>query len=289
MAYKYNLESSINNALFVGYKPAFISSNSYLNRIKKQLSIKKMGYSGTLDPFASGCLVIATQSYTKLLAHLNLTSKEYKATLWLGASSSSLDISNVNNVVLCNPFDITKIIEILNSMKGKLTYTPPIFSAKKINGMRAYKLARDNNEVLLKEITTDIFDISILSYNHPFLNFYIKVSKGAYIRSIGKIIANKLGVDGCLSNLIRVSEGKFTFNNYKLLDPLLYIAYDRLDSSDCNKLQEEFYLGKKIINNKLLLKYKSGRYIANFDNFFSIIDIDHFGSVDYILNRIDKC
>lgn len=283
------LESNIDNAIFVGYKPAFISSNAYLSRIKRHFSIKKMGYSGTLDPFASGCLVIATKSYTKLLSHLDLTPKVYKATLWLGATSDSLDITNVSDVILCKPFDIDFISDVLHSLKGKLTYTPPIFSAKKINGMRAYKIARNNGKVLLNDITMDIFDISLVSYNHPFLNFYIKVSKGAYIRSVGSIIAKKLGVNGVLSNLIRISEGSFSFDNYRMLDPLAYINYDRLDSADCCALKEEFCLGKKIINNKLLLKYKSGRYIANFDNFFSIIDINHFGNVDYILNRIPKC
>lgn len=283
-----SLQSS-KNYIFVGYKPPFISSNSYLYNLKKYLSIKKMGYSGTLDPFASGTLVIASGSYTKLISHLNLEPKIYEATLWLGAKSPSLDITNIDSINTCTQFSINSIMDVFSSLKGKIRYTPPAFSAKKVNGIRAYKLIRSNKEVKLKDAFMYIFDIALLNYNHPFITFKVSVNKGAYIRSLGLIISNKLGVYGSLSNLVRLYEGDYHFNNYQLLDPLSCIMYNRLDSKDCDILRNDFYLGKKLTNNHLLFKYGSGKYIANFDDFFSIIEIDCYRNINYILNRVVKC
>lgn len=270
------------NRLFVAKKPPFLSSNKFLQKIKYQMNLKKIGYSGILDPFASGVLVVASGSYTKLFSHFDLSKKTYIATLWLGAKSSSLDIENITNIEITKPIPKIKLLEVLDSLKGKITYKPPKFSAKKINGIRAYKLARENKEVELKAITSEIFDISILNYSHPFLSFKISVSNGTYIRSIGEIIAQKLEVDGALSNLVRVSEGDFVFDNYKFLNPLDFITYPRIDLS----LYENDMRCGKTINTRNLKILKNCRYIAIFTDFFSIIEFNDFGEIRYILNNV---
>lgn len=271
------------NTIFVAYKPPFISSNFYLQSLKRKYKIKKIGYSGTLDPFASGVLVVATGIYTKLLNHINLSPKVYIATLWLGAESSSLDIENISRVNIIDEFEIGQISKILDSLKGEIIYTPPIFSAKKINGVRAYKLARKNENVELGSIKTEIFSIDILNYSHPFLTFKISVQKGTYIRSIGNLIANRLGCDGALSNLVRIKEGDFSFENYKILDLLDIIKYKNIDLSE---YEEDIKFGRKIVlkNDKIL---KNTRYIAIFDNFFSIIEFNSLGEMKYILNNLE--
>ena len=267
------------NRLFVAKKPPFLSSNTFLQQIKYQMNLKKIGYSGILDPFASGVLVVASGKYTKLFSHFDLSKKTYIATLWLGAKSNSLDIENITNISITKPFSTIKILEILDSLKGKITYKPPIFSAKKINGIRAYKLAREDKEMDLKEISSEIFEIVLLNYSHPFLSFRICVSSGAYIRSIGEIIAQKLGVNGALSSLVRISEGNFRFEDYRLLNVLDFIAYPRIDLS---LYENDIRFGKKICIKNL----KNHRYIAIFTDFFSIIEFNDFGEIRYILNNI---
>ena len=144
------------NMLFVAKKPMFISSNKFLNSLKKKYQIKKMGFSGTLDPFATGSIIIATGQYTKLFRFLKKTPKVYIATLMLGANSPTLDIEQIENIQYIKKFDEIKIKEVLNNFIGKQTQIPPKYSAKKINGKKAYELARLNQEINLKEIEIEM-------------------------------------------------------------------------------------------------------------------------------------
>ena len=212
------------NRLFVVNKPIFRTSNGYMGYVKRKYNTKKVGFSGTLDPFATGCLIVATGQYTKLFQYLNKTPKSYKATLWLGANSPSLDIEKIDSIKEILPFTQEKMKEVLHSLKGKLTYYPPKFCAKRINGKRAYELARAGEEVELKTITSTIYDIKLINYNHPFVHFEAKVSEGTYIRSLGALIADKLGVDGTLSSLHRIHEGQFYYDNEKALNPFTHLA-----------------------------------------------------------------
>ncbi len=271
------------NRLFVVNKPIFISSNRYMNYIKRKYNTKKVGFSGTLDPFATGCLIVATGQYTKLFQYLKKTPKAYSATLWLGANSNSLDIENIDSIKNIKEFTIDKIYRVLDSLRGELKYYPPKFSAKKIDGKRAYQLAREGKEVELKEITSTIYDISLVNYNHPFIHFEITVSEGSYIRSIGAIIANKLEIDGTLSSLTRLYEGKFYFNNEEPLDPLKYLKIPQnIYSGDSEYLE----LGKKLYIDYFKTK-DNGLYWVETKNFFSIIEIED-KTVTYKLNRVEK-
>ncbi len=271
------------NRFFVVNKPIFISSNRYMNYIKRKYNTKKVGFSGTLDPFATGCLIVATGQYTKLFQYLKKTPKAYSATLWLGANSNSLDIENIDSIKDIKEFTIDKIYRVLDSLRGELKYYPPKFSAKKIDGKRAYQLAREGKEVELKEITSTIYDISLVNYNHPFIHFEITVSEGSYIRSIGAIIANKLEIDGTLSSLTRLYEGKFYFNNEEPLDPLKYLKIPQnIYSGDSEYLE----LGKKLYIDYFKTK-DNGLYWVETKNFFSIIEIED-KTVTYKLNRVEK-
>ena len=270
------------NAIFTAYKPPFISSNAFLTSLKKKYNIKKAGFSGTLDPFARGCLIIAFGQCTKLLEFINTEPKIYNATLWLGAKSKSLDIENITSIAQTKEIPESKIYEVLKSLQGEISYTPPIFSAKKINGKRAYELARAGKDIDLKLQIMQVFSLTLLNYNHPFLHFQAQVSKGAYIRSLAEIIANKLGSFGTLSSLERVSEGGLKSNPKQeiFLDGFEILPFSELvlDSS----YAKLFYNGAEFE----LKNAKNGIYKVKFDDFFSIIEVQN-GRVRYLLNRMD--
>jgi len=251
--------------------------------IKRKYNTKKVGFSGTLDPFATGCLIVAIGQYPKLFQYLKKAPKAYAATLWLGANSESLDIENVDSVKIIDKVDIEDVKVALESLKGELTYYPPKFSAKKINGRRAYDLARTGEEVTLKQITSTIYDIKLINYSHPFVHFETTVSEGTYIRSLGAIISDKLEVDGTLSSLKRLNEGVFFFDNEKALDPLKYLKIPQNIYTGDDKFIE---LGKK-----LYLEYfeskEDGEYWVETENFFSVIEISD-GEIKYKLNRVHK-
>ncbi|MDR1554788.1 MAG: tRNA pseudouridine(55) synthase TruB, partial [Campylobacteraceae bacterium] len=120
------------NRLFSAYKPSGISCNKFLYSIKRKYNVKKVGYSGTLDVFASGNLIIAFGQYAKLFRFLRKTPKSYEAVLWLGAKSDSLDIERIESVDSIAPFDMKVLHEAAKSLTGILRYIPPKFSAKKV-------------------------------------------------------------------------------------------------------------------------------------------------------------
>jgi len=271
------------NRLFVVNKPIFRSSNGYMGYVKRKYKTKKVGFSGTLDPFATGCLIVATGQYTKLFQYLAKTPKSYRATLWLGANSPTLDIEKVDTITDVSAFDESTILETLKSLEGELTYYPPKYSAKKINGRRAYELMREGKDPDLKTITSTIREVKLLNYNHPFIHFEATVSEGTYIRSLGAIIADRLGIDGTLSSLHRINEGDFYYDAERAIDPFYHLAIPR-----------NIYIGDDLyleLGKKLSIEYfeqrDNGVYLIETENFFSIIEIID-GEVKYRFNRIPK-
>jgi len=271
------------NRLFVVNKPIFRSSNGYMNHIKRKYRSKKVGFSGTLDPFATGSLIVAIGQYTKLFQYLAKTPKTYRATLWLGVSSPTLDIEKIDSIVTTAPFDEGVIGETLQSLVGQLTYLPPKYSAKKIEGKRAYDFAREGRDIELKSITSTIYEMKLLNYSHPFVHFEATVSEGSYIRSLGVIIAQRLGVEGTLSSLERICEGEFFYQDEKPLDPLKYLALtpNRYLGGD-----EDIILGRKLERDNFATK-EDGLYLVETAEHFSVIEL-HSEGVTYKLNAIVK-
>ena len=271
------------NRLFVAYKPSQISSNHFLSSLKRKYNQKKAGFSGTLDPFAKGVLLIGMGSYTKLFRFLDKTPKCYRATLWLGAKSDSLDSEMIEEVTILEEFSQSEIESALASLVGELSYEPPIFSAKRINGQRAYDLARAGKEVRLNTIHSSIYEMRLLHYCHPFVTFEAVVSEGTYIRSLGRLIAEYLGVrDGSLTMLERLYEGQFHYEDEKPLDIKKSLA-----------VKQNFYSGdaENLKYGRVLaledLKYKQeGTYWLDGGSFISIITIKA-NKVNYELGRIE--
>jgi tRNA pseudouridine55 synthase len=258
-----------------------MSSNRFLGKLKRKYGVKKAGYSGTLDPFAKGVLVIGFGSYTKLFRFLDKTPKTYRATLWLGLQSDSLDTENVRSVENIAEFEEKVVKNAVEKLQTTLTYTPPIFSAKSIDGHRAYDLARQGKKVELKKITSTVYSIALLHYCHPFVTFEVTVSEGTYVRSLGEMIAKDLGVVGALSALERKAEGKFVYANEAPLAPLEYLA---LQENFYKKELQDLRLGKKLALEDFTIQ-QEGTYYINGGDFFSIITIKE-NKVTYELGRI---
>lgn len=271
------------NKLLVVNKPIFMSSNFYLNRIKRKYKNKKAGFSGTLDPFAKGCLIVAFGQYAKLFKYLSKTPKTYKAVIWLGVKSKSLDIEEIESINLIDKLDKSHIIKELNLLKGEIEYIPPKFSAKKIDGKRAYELARSGVEVELNKTKMTIFDTKFVLYNHPFITFEVTVSEGTYVRSFAQILLEKLNSFGTLSYLERLNEGEFFYENEKELNPLDFI---KLPVNKYLGTTEWLEKGKKI-GIEYVEKKDNGKCLILTEKFFSIIEIVD-NDVKYLINKVPK-
>lgn len=269
------------NKLLVVKKPMFRSSNSYLNQIKRKYKNKKAGFSGTLDPFACGCLIVAFGQYSKLFKYLKKTPKTYKAVIWLGTLSESLDIENVTEIKDVKRIDEELLKKEIEKLKGEIEYIPPKFSAKKIDGKRAYDLAREGIEFEMKKSVMNILDTKFISYKHPFITFEASVSEGSYIRSLAQILLERVDSSGTLSYLERKNEGEFFYENEKPLNPLEYLD---LETNVYTGTKQWLDDGKRI-SIEYLENKEDGDYIICFDDFFSIIQI-HNEEVKYLLNKV---
>lgn len=268
------------NLLFVAKKPSGIICNHFLSRLKRKFGLKKAGFSGTLDPFASGVLIVAFGSYTRLFRFFKKSPKIYKATIWLGANSKSLDNENIDKIDILEEFPKEILDKTCDNLQEILEFIPPKFSAKKINGIRAYQKARNGENFELPKSKMEIFYAKIINYSHPFLSVEISLSEGGYVRSWAEIFAKNLNINATLCNLERLKEGNFIFENEKLLNPL-----DFLD------LKENFYCGEKndiLLGKKLKIenfKEKSdGFYIIKNQNFITILSLKN-GEVKYEINN----
>lgn len=270
------------NRLFVAYKPTGLSSNQFLGRLKRRYGVKKAGYSGTLDPFAKGVLIVAFGKYTSLFRFLDKTPKTYRATLWLGAHSETLDIEAVSRIDDIAPLKDDAVEEAVASLKGELRYPPPIFSAKRIGGRRAYDLAREGKKVELDTIHSTIYGIKMLHYRHPFVTFEATVSEGTYIRSLGRLICERLGIEGgVLSSLERTSEGRFVYAYEEALDirTVLNVPQNRYLGDPAALL-----LGQKLRQEDFSMQENGRSWVDNGES-LSIFEFDDEG-VHYLLNRV---
>lgn len=272
------------NRLFVAYKPAGLSSNQLLSRIKRHYGVKKAGYSGTLDPFAKGVLIVAFGNHGRLFRFLNKAPKRYRATLWLGAYSPTLDIEQIEQIDPLSPLSEERLKEVIGSLRGELTYLPPKFSAKRLNGKRAYEFARAGIEVELKTVTSTVYDIRLLHYCHPFVTFEATVSEGSYIRSLGEMIADKLGVSGALSALERLNEGQFVYDNERPIDIKTALG---IPKNRYNGTIDSVLLGQPLSAEDFDSQEAGICWIDNGDT-ISILEIAEDG-VHYLLNKVEAC
>lgn len=198
------------DGLLIFDKDKGITSHDLVYKVRKKLGIKKVGHTGTLDPMATGVLVISIGKATKTSDYILSSNKEYEARIKLGLLTDSFDITG--EILKEEKVDISEeeIRNVLKKFIGKISQKPPIYSALKVNGKKLYEYAREGKEVEIKNREVEIFSNTLLDFNgKDEFSIRTSVSKGTYIRSLAKDIGEALGSYGTLTELRRVRTGDF--------------------------------------------------------------------------------
>ena len=248
------------NGILVIDKPKGYTSRDVVNIISKKLGIKKIGHTGTLDPIATGVLVLCIGKCSKLAELLVSTKKEYVAKVRLGIETDTLDITG-KVVKRQDNINVNKqdILKVLDKFRGNIIQEVPKYSAVSVSGKRLYEYARNNLEVELPKREVTIYDIELLDnvWNKEF-SFSCTVSKGTYIRSLIRDIGYSLNTYATMVELRRVKQGSFSIDeaytlediekdNYKLLSPV-----------------EVLDMPKVIVNKDMEFKIKNGQVLKKF-------------------------
>jgi tRNA pseudouridine55 synthase len=205
-----NNESDANSGFILIDKEKDWTSFDVVAKLRGITKIKKIGHAGTLDPFATGLLIVAIGRATKLLQLLLGQNKSYTAEMILGKTSNTYDITGeiTSTKEFTQNIEQAEIEKALQTFTGQQKQIPPMFSAKKIQGKKLYELARQGIEVERTAKDIEIYKIELLEYNFPKLTFFVNCSTGTYIRTIAYDLGNVLGCGGLLENLRRLNIAK---------------------------------------------------------------------------------
>ena len=217
-------------------KPQNWTSFDVVNKLKYRLKPLKVGHLGTLDPMATGVLLVTVGKATKLFDLMQEKTKTYVATFEFGFETNTLDATGQVIKKCDNIPTEEEILTILPKFIGKISQIPPKYSAKSINGKRAYDLARNNVEFELKPKIVEIFDLKLISYESNILKLEITCGSGTYIRSIGRDIAHELNSLATMTSLVRTK-------------------IDDFDLSKCHSIEDIDNLQEKIIPIKEILNF----------------------------------
>ena len=206
-------------------KAADWTSFDVVAKLRSLTKIKKVGHAGTLDPFATGLLIVCFGKATKTIEDYQNLPKEYKAVMKLGATTKTDDFTaEEENIKGTDLLVIDSIQNLTKEFTGTITQTPPQYSAKKISGRRAYELARKNKEFKIEPVEVNIFKFEILNINLPYIEFIVACSKGTYIRAIARDFGEKLGCGGYLTELRRTSIGDYKAENALNINEMIEIS-----------------------------------------------------------------
>lgn len=234
-------------------KPAGMTSHDVVNRIRKILHTKKVGHCGTLDPDATGVLVLCIGKATKALQFLMSETKVYQATLFLGTATDTYDSGG--QIMEEKAFHgVRDVEETLQSFIGKQQQIPPIYSAIKVHGKKLYEYARNQEHVDIQPRTIMIEKIELISQQDQSITFQVKCSKGTYIRSLCVDIGKKLGYPAHMTHLIRLASGEFYLEDCYSLEDIEQGHYQFISLEDAFQQFEHYYIddenivyhGKKI-------------------------------------------
>jgi tRNA pseudouridine55 synthase len=195
-------------------KPLEWTSFDIVKKLRGKLKIRKIGHAGTLDPLATGLLILCTGKKTKIINSIQEQLKEYTGTMVLGKTTPSYDletaIEEAGDISEITPEILTKLIP---QFTGKIEQTPPIYSAIKINGQRAYNKARAGEKVEIKSRVISIYNFELTKIELPKVEFKVNCSKGTYIRSLANDFGEAVGVGAYLSELRRTKIGDYSVND----------------------------------------------------------------------------
>ena len=210
--------------VFLIDKPAGWSSFKVIREIRKVIGVKKVGHAGTLDPMATGLLIVATGKKTKTLDEYQALKKTYTGTITLGKTSPSMDLETVHHGGSEKPYahiSEEEIYKVRDEFLGTIKQVPPMYSAIKHKGKSLYHLARKGKTVEREAREITVFDFIIKKINLPNIDFEITSSKGTYIRVIANDFGEKLGCGGLLSSLRRTKIGDYSVEDAVMIDEFM--------------------------------------------------------------------
>ena len=265
-------------------KPENWTSFDVVNKLKYKLKPHKVGHLGTLDPMATGVLLVTVGKATKLFDIMQEKQKTYVATFKFGILTDTLDATGE---VLANsqiePINEDKLKEVLPKFIGKISQIPPKFSAKSINGKRAYDLARNGVEFELKPKDVEIYSIKVIEFDGIFVKLEITCGSGTYIRAIGRDIANELGTVATMTKLVRTKVGNidisksYDIQNIDNLEDLIIPIKEVLNFESLDLNKEEM---NKILNGQSLKIDKLDGIYCLTDDFdvLALVEINNFNA-----------
>ena len=261
------------NGILVIYKEKGYTSRDVVNVLGRELKTKKIGHTGTLDPLATGVLVVCVNQGLKLVELLTDHDKEYIAKIRLGIETDTLDITgNVLKSEQIRSYSKEEVEEVLKRFVGKIKQVVPKYAAIKVNGKKLYEYARNGEEVELPVRDIEIYDLKLIS-DIKNGEFYIKchVSKGTYIRSLVRDIGYALGTVATMVELERTSLGKFSLEDTYTLDDIRSGMYSILD------INEVLDLPKVVVDSDLEKKIRNGCVLEKFfdDDMVMIMNSDN--------------
>lgn len=215
------------NGYLLVNKPQGLTSHDVIYRIRKIAKTKKVGHTGTLDPMATGLMVVCIGAATKAADYITNGNKAYIATMKLGFISDTLDATGEVIPLPKKEISEDEIREAFHSFLGTYEQVPPMYSAKKIGGKKLYELARKGENIERKPVSVSIFKLEIQRLEKDIITFYVECSKGTYIRSLIDDIGKKLNYGAIMTDLKRVKSGQFTLENAQC-----YMLED-LEKMDC--------------------------------------------------------
>jgi len=202
------------NGFLIIDKPEGLTSHDVVNHIRKKFHIRKVGHAGTLDPMATGVLVLLLGETTKKFIQFSNFDKEYEVRLTLGIKTNTGDIQGkIIKIKDCDDISKEAIEEIFNKFTGEIEQIPPMVSALRYKGQRLYMLARRGVDLKLNPRKIKIHCLRLIDFELPHIDFFIHCSKGTYVRKLAEDMGNVFGYGGCISKIRRLSVGPFNIKD----------------------------------------------------------------------------
>ncbi len=240
-------------------KPKGWTSHDVLSRLRRITGQKKSGHTGTLDPNATGLLLVALGECTKLIPYLENENKSYRGTILFGQETDSCDVTG--NVIHEQEVDINKkeLENVIPSFIGEIEQAPPIYSARKVKGKKLYEYAREGKTVEIQKRPVVIENISLIDVSSKRAVIDVDCSKGTYIRSLARDIGKELGVPATLEELRRIRVGNFNVDQA--------ISFNDIEKSDetQNFIKEHLIAGEDILKHlpKIIVKKEASKRLLN--------------------------
>lgn len=209
------------DGIIIVNKPQGLTSHDIVNHVRRKFKIQRVGHAGTLDPLATGVLVMLLGRSTRLFNQFVGLDKAYRAKLILGTSTDSADIQGkIIKTMPCGHIHRQDVEEVFKKFVGDISQVPPMFSAVKIRGQKLYKLARKGIEIERPPRAVKIYCLRLESFLSPEVNFYLECSKGLYVRQLAEDVGGILGCGACISQIERTRVGSFAIEDAVTIEEL---------------------------------------------------------------------